>query len=175
MKKLLATGMVVGILLALPTGASAASPHFKKGGTPVCTATTLLLTCSGSLTGLGNGDVTITLNAPAEASFNCVNPGGNEAPGQNKVPFTASGTTVIPSNEIKNGNLSFRVSAPATPPTATAAEAGCPNGNWSTRLTSITFVGTTTLTIDQGTVRLFNCSGPSPSAGGSVTLTCTSP
>jgi len=172
MKKLLATGMVVGILVALPTGASAASPHFKKGGTPVCTATTLLLTCSGSLTGLGNGDVTFNLSAPALASFTCVNPGGNEAPGQNKVPFTADATKTVSAGDIKNGNLSFSISAPATPPTATAAEAGCPNGNWTTRLASIEFVGMITLTIDQGGVRLFTCTGSSPSAGGRVTLSC---
>jgi hypothetical protein len=172
MKRLVAASMIFGILIAMPVSASAASPHFKKGGTPVCTATTLTLSCTGSLAGLGNGDVTITLSAPALASFACVSPGGNESPGQNKVPFTAGSTTVIPSGEIKNGNLTFTVSAPARPPTATATQAGCPNPNWSTRLTSIEFVGTTTLTIAQGGAVLFTCSGPSPSAGGSTTLTC---
>ncbi len=172
MKRFLAAGMIVGILVGMPTAASAASPHFKRGGTPVCTATTLTLTCTGSLTGLGNGDVTFSLSAPALASFTCVNPGGNEAPGANKVPFTASATTTIPGSEIKNGNLSFSISAPATPPTATPQEAGCPNGNWSTRLASLQFTGTTSLTISQGGVTLFTCSGPSPSAGGSTTLSC---
>src|SRR5215216_6583989 len=99
------------------TAAFGASPHFKKGGTPKCRDTGTQLVCSGSLAGLGNEDVDIVLTADAEATFFCVNPSGkNEPLGQNKVPFEASGSEHFDASEIKNGNLSFSVSAPQTPP-----------------------------------------------------------
>lgn len=165
MKKSTAIAVAVGVL-ALTVGAAAAlaaSPHFKKGGGPTCIDNGTQLECTGSLAGLGNGDVDIVLTADAQASFACVNPGGSESPGQNKVPFTATGSKHIPSQEVKNGSLKFTVSAPTTPPTATAEEAGCPNPNWSTRLTSVEFANIN-LTISQGGVLLFTCtySGPVP-------------
>ena len=94
------------------------------------------------------------------------------ATGQNKVPFTATGSSHFDSTEIKNGTLAFTVRAPTTPPTATAQEAGCPNGNWSTRLTEVEFAGIR-LTISQGGVLLFDCSrsGAVP-AGTKVALSC---
>jgi hypothetical protein len=156
--RLFTLGVMV-IAAAFATSALAASPHFKRGGTPTCTVTSTTVTCSGSLAGLGNEDVRLILTASAEASFNCVNPGGNISPGQNKVLFTASASQDIPANELKNGNLSFSISAPGTAPTATPQQAGCPNGNWSTQLASIVF-GNVTLVIQQpiGTT-IFTCTG----------------
>ena len=166
--------LALACVLALIVGgtALAASPHFKKNGSPTCRDTGTQLSCSGSLAGLGNEDVDIVLTADAQASFACVNPGGNESPGQNKVPFTATGSEHFDASEIKNGNLAFTVRAPTTPPTATAEQAGCPNGNWSTRLTAVDFANIR-LTISQGGVLLFDCSrsGPVP-AGTTVPLGC---
>jgi hypothetical protein len=168
----LPAALFVTALLLFAAAGIAASPHFKKGGEPTCRDTGTQLSCSGSLAGLGNESVDIVLTADAQASFACVNPGGNESPGQNKVPFTATGSQHFDASEIKNGNLSFTVAAPTTPPTATAEQAGCPNGNWSTRLTSVDFTNIR-LTISQGGVLLFTCtrSGPVPTSG-SVALSC---
>ena len=174
MKKYTAIAVAVGVL-ALTLGvaaALAASPHFKKGGTPTCSDTGTQLECKGSLAGLGNGDVDIDLTADAEASFACVNPAGFESPGQNKVPFTATGSEHFNPQEVKNGSRRFTVSAPTTPPTATAEEAGCPNSLWSTRLTSVEF-SDINLTISQAGVLLFTCtrSGPVPQ-NTTVALSC---
>jgi hypothetical protein len=168
----LTIGATMLALLLTTVTALGASPHFKKGGTPTCRDTGTQLSCSGSLAGLGNEDVDIVLTADALASFACVNPGGNESPGQNKVPFTATGSQHFDATEIKNGNLSFTVAAPTTPPTATPQQAGCPNGNWSTRLATVEFANIR-LTISQGGVLLFTCtrSGSVPTSG-SVTLSC---
>ena len=164
--------VVLAAALAVALPALAASPHFKKNGVPTCTDTGATLSCSGALAGLGNADVILELSAAGQASFACVNPGGNEAPGQNKVPFTASNTVTIPGSEVKNGNLSFTISAPKTPPTATPEEAGCPNGNWTTRLRDVEF-GNVTLKISQ-TGLLFTCTYPGQIPnGGTVTLSCT--
>jgi hypothetical protein len=125
----------------------AASVHFKGGAPSFSDQGTTLKTCF-SLAGLGNGDVTIIVTTTGSATTLCTNQGGNTAPGQNKTPVKPSGQTTIPSTEIKNGNLSTCVTT--TAPTApTAAEAGCPNSNWSTSLTDVEFA-TATVTVIQG-------------------------
>ena len=144
---------IKSILVALLVGAIAvpliyaASVHFK-GGTPTFSDEgTTLKTCF-SLSGLGNGDVTIIVNTTGSATTLCTNQGGNTAPGQNKTPVTPSGQATIPSTEIKNGNLTACVTT-TPPPAPTASEAGCPNSNWSTSLTDVQFA-TATITVIQG-------------------------
>ena len=99
----------------------------------------LTAACTGTLTGLGNFNVQITLTAAASGPTVCTNPGGNEAAGQNpanNVPV--SGSLLIPANSIKNGNLSFTV-VTIPPPDPTPQQAGCPNGNWSARYSDLSF------------------------------------
>ena len=170
--RVLITTAAIALFAAFASLAVAANPHFKNGGSPVCTISGGQATCTGSIAGLGNQDVVITENVQGVATFNCVSPGGNAAPGQNKVPFQGSTTQVIPSNQIKNGNLTFSVTSPNNPPTATAQQAGCPNPNWTTTLASAT-VTSITLTISQGGQTLFTCSASgSFSEGQTVPLSC---
>jgi hypothetical protein len=127
--------LVVG-LVAAPS-ALAASPHFKKGGTPVCTITgsgaSRTVSCTGTLTGLGNEDLLIETTVAGFAVYQCRNQGGNTAPGQNKVlegPVTTP--TTVPAGAIKNGNVTFTAGGSLTAdPTVSSAEAGCPNDNWT--------------------------------------------
>lgn len=166
-------------LLVTAPPATAASPHFKKGGTPVCTVTlsgsSSSTTCTGSLAGLGNGDVDLNTTVSGFAVYQCSNQGGNVAPGQNKVlvgPVTAP--THIPGNEIKNGNLSFTTNPAvlSAPGTVTGAQAGCPNPNWTGVNPTLT-VTSITLTISQGGTLLFTCTASNPNGlSGSVPLTC---
>ena len=141
------------VLLALLVGAIAvplvyaANVHFKKGPPTFSDQGTTLKTCF-SLAGLGNGDVTITVRTTGSATTFCTNQGGNMAPGQNKTPVSPSAQTTIPSTQIKNGNLSACVTT-TPPPAPSAAEAGCPNSNWSTSLTDVQFA-TAQITIVQG-------------------------
>jgi hypothetical protein len=85
----LVTFMVVAVLGLMASAASAASPHFKRGGTPVCTistsGSTATVTCRGSLAGLGNQDLEINVTVAGFAVYQCQNAGGNTAPGVNKV------------------------------------------------------------------------------------------
>jgi hypothetical protein len=131
---LLPFALILG-LVAAPS-ALAASPHFKKNGTPVCTVTgsgtSQSVSCTGTLTGLGNEDLLIETTVSGFAVYECQNRGGTIAPGQNKVlegPVTEP--TVVPAGEIKNGNVTFTAGATLTAdPTVSAAAAGCPNNNW---------------------------------------------
>jgi hypothetical protein len=126
----------------------AANVHFKKAPTFTDLGTTLR-TCV-SLTGLGNQDVTITIEAEGFANVTCTNPGGNVAPGQNRVPVREFGVATVPSTQIKNGNLTYCVTTdPAAAPSA--IEAGCPNGNWTTTINNVDFTKAT-ITVEQGGV-----------------------
>jgi len=82
--------LALGFLLVTAQASLAASPHFKKGGEPVCTiaelsAASKSTTCSASLAGLGMGTLVINVTASGFAVYQCSNGGGNTAPGQNKV------------------------------------------------------------------------------------------
>jgi hypothetical protein len=105
---------------------------------------TTLSSC-GRLTGLGNQDVTIVMSTTGAASTSCTNPGGNNPPGQ-QVPVSPSGSTTIPSTQIKNGSLSFCVETIA--PSVTAEEAGCPRP-FTAQVTDVQFE-TATMTVMQG-------------------------
>ena len=168
---------VVGVL---STAALAASPHFKKSGTPVCTVSgtgtnSISTTCKATLAGLGGGDLVIRTTVSGFAVYQCRNAGGNIAPGQNKVlvgPVTAP--TTIPSSSIKNGNVSFTTNPAvlSAPSTVSASQAGCPNANWTGVNPTLTLTNIT-MTIAQGGVTLFTCTASRASGlSGSVPLSC---
>ena len=171
--------LALGLLLVTAQASLAQNAHFKKGGEPVCTVSSSgassSTTCKASLAGLGNGDLRIEVTASGSAVYQCSNNGGNTAPGQNRVlvgPVTAP--TVIPGDQIKNGNVSFTTN-PAVltaPDTVTGAQAGCPNPNW----TGVNPTLTTTdlkMTIAQGGVTLFTCTASNPNGlSGTVPLAC---
>jgi hypothetical protein len=174
--------IIVTALLAvifIAPAANAASPHFKRGGSPTCTISTSgsssSTTCTATMAGLGNEDVHIDTTVAGFAVYQCQNAGGNTAPGQNRVlegPVTAP--TDIDSDAIKNGNLRF-VTNPAVltaDPTVPGAAAGCPNANWTGVNPTLT-VTSVDLDIFQGGVLLFSCSASNPNGlTGTVALTC---
>ena len=152
-------GSTAALVLGLSaTVALAASVHFKQNRAPRLVDNGLTATVTGALTGLGNGDVTITVIAEGYGSTVLTSPGGNAAPGQNKVPLTLVGSQTIPSSQIKNGNLAFSVTT-ETPETPTPAEAGAPNNNWTVALTDVGFTSYT-LVVEQGDVVVFTYESP---------------
>ena len=100
------------------------------------------LNASGTLTGLGNGDIVVTVTATADPTSTCTNGGQHQAPGQNPAPVTLTGTQAIPQSQIKNGNVGFNVST-AKVVTPVAGAPDCPNSNWTEDITDLTFTDAT--------------------------------
>jgi membrane-associated protease RseP (regulator of RpoE activity) len=175
----LLAAFLVGAITA--SGAMASSVHLKggKNAEPKFTDGGLTLNAAGELSGLGNGDVLVTMTATANATADCVNPGSGEhrPPGQNPAPVTVSGSQAIPQSEIKNGNTPFSVTT-NRPVTPIPGAPGCPNTQWTENITDLQFTSAV-ITVEQppGTLVLtVSCTlspatsnGPVP--GGSVSCT----
>src|SRR5215207_11040123 len=111
--------IIVGLTAAV---AVAANVHFKPKS-PTFTDNGTTLTATGSLAGLGNEDLVVTVTATGSGATTGVNPAGNSAPGQNKVAVSVTGTQTILASEIKNGTVAFSVTT-AEPRQPTGTEAG---------------------------------------------------
>ena len=165
MRRLMTSTLIacLAVLLAAST-ALGASPHFRRGGTPTCTISgsgtpSRTVTCSGSLTGLGMEDLLINTVVSGFAVYQCQNPGGNIAPGQNRVLVGPQTTpTTIDSSAIKNGNLVFATNPNtlSAPTTVSGGAAGCPNGGWTGVNPTLT-ITSIELSITQGGSTFYDC------------------
>ena len=170
--------IVLSGLLAFGSIALASNVHLKggAGAKPSFRDLGLALSASGSLAGLGNGDVLVILSATANATANCCNPGGScKVPGHNPAPVSVTGSESIPASEIKNGTTPFAVTT-QSPTTPIPGAPDCPNSSWRENITDLAFTSAT-VTVMQGgsTVLTVNCSFSAPTSDGPVSsqkVTC---
>jgi hypothetical protein len=165
---LLTTTTILGQSVHLKGGANS-EPSFRDRG--------LLLNVAGSLAGLGNEDVLVTLSAAADVTATCTNQGGNLPPGQNPAPVSVSGSQAIPAEEIKNGNVAFDVTTEG-PVTPIPGAPDCPNPNWTEDITDLSFTSAT-ITVEQGgaLVLTVSCTFSAPTTNGAIAgvdVSCTS-
>jgi hypothetical protein len=144
MRRTIITTAVCLLAAMTVTHAAAASPHWKQQREPVFTDLGTTLNATGAIAGLGNGDVTVVLDAAGIASVECENPGGNVAPGQD-TEVTTSGSVTVQTD--KNGNARFSVTT-AEPVVGSDA---CPNPQWTAHVVDVDFSGAT-ITVSQGGV-----------------------
>ena len=156
---------------AASSAAFASSVHLKGGGgaKPSFRDIGLALTATGSLVGLGNGDVLVILSATANATANCCTPGGScKVPGHNPAPVSVSGSESIPASEIKNGTTPFAVTT-QSPTSPIPGAPDCPNGSWTENITDLAFKSATVTVMQSGsTVLTVNCSFSAPTSDGPV-------
>jgi hypothetical protein len=133
-------------LLGMASETMAASVHLKAD--PVFTDLGTTLSAKISLAGLGNKDVVISVLVTGLASYTLINPGGNEVPGQNKLPISSSASVTVSKSAIKNGNVTVTITVPpvVAPP---ATELGAPNDLWVARIDNVEFL-TAIITVQQG-------------------------
>ena len=180
MKRYVLLALSVLVVFGLTaTAALASSVHLKggKNAEPSFTDGGLFLSASGELSGLGNGDVRVSLAATGNVTSTCTNNGGNAAPGQNPAPITLTGTQVIPEAELKNGTTPFDVQTTSAPSTIAGAP-DCPNPTWTESIDDVAFTSAI-ITVEQpfGTIVLtVTCRFSPPTSNGAVpagTVTCT--
>jgi hypothetical protein len=168
------------LLLALATVSYAQNVHLKPPNkNPTFVDNVLTLQTVGALSGLGNDDLVITLNATANATATCTNPGSGatQPPGQNPAPISVQGTQAIPADEIKNGNVSFNVTTNA-PTSPIPGAPGCPNPLWIETITDLSFTSAK-ITVEQPagtTVLTVSCTFTPATQNGGVptnTVSCT--
>jgi hypothetical protein len=151
MRRTFFLALTVAMLAIGVSAAVAANVHFKNKPPLTFTDNGLTLSASGALTGLGNGDIVITLSASGQPIANCTNPAGQtQPPGQNPAVATFGGVQEIPSGSVINGNVSFNVSTKA-PQTPVPGAPECPNKQWTETITDVIFSGfSSTITVYQG-------------------------
>lgn len=173
LRRSLLLAAVATVAVTMAAGPATASSVHLKGGRnaePAFRDNGLTLTASGALSGLGNGDVLVSLTATADVTATCTNPSGaNQPPGQNPAPITVTGSQAIPEDEIKNGTTPFLVNT-AAPTTPIPGAPDCPNPQWTESITDLAFTSAT-ITVEQppGTVVLtVSCTFSAPTANGPV-------
>jgi hypothetical protein len=110
------------------------------------------LIAKGTITGIGNTDVTMVLDASGIPVITCVNKGGNRVPGQSSPKISAKGSVLLPGNSPvrKNGKSPYGVETQPPAP-LTWQQAGCPNSNWTAQITFVYWTNATISAHDTGT------------------------
>jgi hypothetical protein len=150
LSKTYATTAIIAIALASmlvlsPTLASAqkGNPHWV-GQARATANSDHSITVTGKIAGLASGSsTTVTLQASSvQVTVQCNNPGGNPPPP--KVVSSGAQVTQGTFSADKNGNV--QVALTLGPPTVTAEQAQCTNGNnagWTVQIISVTYSGLT--------------------------------
>jgi hypothetical protein len=118
--------LLVLIVMATPVSAGGA---VKLSGVSFSLGS---LIANGTLTGLGNTDVSVVIEASGIPAITCINFGKNRVPGQSYPKVSASGNQFLDgdSRVRRNGKSPFGVET-IDPESIPWNEAGCPNANWT--------------------------------------------
>jgi len=110
------------------------------------------LIAEGTLSGLGNQDVRVVLEASGFPKVTCTNRGGNQAPGQNPPKVSASGEQPLFGFDLtrKNGKSPFGVET-NDPPLVDPIVYGCPSANWTATIDFIFWTEATITILDLDT------------------------
>lgn len=146
MRLLVSAALLTVAATALAKNPNTGNVHFNDD--PEFADEGVTLSISGTLYGLGSGDIEIVLSGTGDTETTCTSPGGNEAPGQNPGSADVQGTLSIPEGEITNGHVDFAlVTQPPADPSG--KQGGCPNNRWDAEIIDVAFE-TATIEVFQG-------------------------
>jgi hypothetical protein len=149
MKTKISSLLIVTLLVILMASPVSAGPGIGLSGAKFSLGS---LIAEGTLTKLGNTDVTVVLNASGIPAITCTNPGRNDVPGHSSPKVSATGEQSLLGNSPvrKNGKSPFGVETvdPTSVPWNTA---GCPNSNWSAHIDFIFWTNATLRVYDIAT------------------------
>lgn len=150
MRRLITSISAALAVLAVTTVVSFAATNWKSGPDVTFNGTTSV-TATGDISGLGNQPAIATLEVRGTVTYTCRNKGGEEAPGQNPVPATGTGSQDLGNSDHNGrGTLNITVSLDAPAAVVGGKVAGCPNGNWQGVNPVSSGITSATLTIKQG-------------------------
>ncbi len=141
-----------GLLIAVLVFSTAYAGGVKISGTSFSLGS---LIANGTVSGIGNTDVTMVLDASGIPVIVCTNQGGNQVPGQSSPKVSAEGTqNLLGSDPLrKNGKSPFGVETNPPPP-LTWDQAGCPNSNWTAQIVFVYWTNATISVYDTATLAL---------------------
>jgi hypothetical protein len=149
MRRIVTSISAAMMVLAFTAAVASAAVTWKSGPTVTFNGTTSV-TATGDSSGLGNQPAIATLEVQGTVTYTCQNKGGAEAPGQNPVPATSTGTQDL-GNSDHNGRGVLNITVSLTPPAEVSGKvAGCPNGNWKGINPVSSGITGAILTIEQG-------------------------
>jgi hypothetical protein len=130
MRRIVFSAAAVVMALAMTATVVLAAVTWHSGPTVEFNGTTSA-TASGNGSGFGNQPAVATLTLHASVTYTCQNKGGAQAPGQNPVDATTSGSEDL-GNADHNGRGTFNFTVTFSPDaTVPGKSIGCPNGNWT--------------------------------------------
>lgn len=141
--------MLVVMVLLISTATSAFAGNVRISGSVNFGLGPPSLFANGTLSGLGQQDVNLLLDASGVAVGTCINQGGNELPGLYSSEVWATGKVLL----SENGQNPFSVEA-APPGLLTGEDAvqfGCPNANSTARVDFVFWTNATISVVDAKT------------------------
>jgi hypothetical protein len=149
MKKKFLSILSIFLIAAFLTSPVSAGPGIKLSGVSFSLGS---LIAQGTLTGLGNQDVSVVIDASGIPAISCINNGGNTVPGQSSPKVSASGNQFLDGDSPvrKNGKSPFGVET-QDPEFIPWNQAGCPSSRWTGHIDFIFWTDATISIYDAAT------------------------
>jgi hypothetical protein len=161
MRRIFFSMAAVAMAFAMTATVALAAVTWHSGPTVTFNGTTSA-TASGDGSGFGNQPAQATLTLHASVTYTCQNKGGAQAPGQNPVDATTSGSADL-GNADHNGRGVFNFTVTFAPAaTVPGKSIGCPNGNWTGVNPVSGGVSGADLVITQGSKTIYSAFWPNP-------------
>jgi hypothetical protein len=143
MRKPVRVAIAMVLVAAFPAATLAQNAHLKGRNPVLFVDNGLTLTATVSYAGLGNFDTLQTVDATANPTSTCTNPAGaTQPPGQNPAEVDVTGSTALPAEDIKNGNVTIATTT-SPPVTPIQGAPDCPNPQWTENITDMAFTSAT--------------------------------